>query len=199
LALQRQVEIGSVRLRLLPQPGFELENFVVHDDPTFSAEPVLRAQEVTAFLRLNSLLRGRLEISRLSLTEPSLNLTRNDDGHWNIEHLLGTHRQDRSGAHRQGSVRVAPGVPYIEAERGRINFKFGAEKKPFALTEANYAFWQDSENAWGMRLRAQPLRTDFNLSDLGQIRVSGTWLRPQPCAKPPSSSTCNGMMPSWAN
>ena len=42
LALQREVEIDRVRLRLLPQPGFELENFVVHDDPAFSAEPVLR-------------------------------------------------------------------------------------------------------------------------------------------------------------
>ena len=177
LALQRQVEIGSVRLRLLPQPGFELENFVVHDDPTFSAEPVLRAQEVTAFLRLNSLLRGRLEISRLSLTEPSLNLTRNDDGHWNIEHLLERTAKTAVAPTGKAPSESRPAFPYIEAERGRINFKFGAEKKPFALTEANYAFWQDSENAWGMRLRAQPLRTDFNLSDLGQIRVSGTWLR----------------------
>jgi AsmA protein len=88
VALQRQVEIGSVQLRLLPRPGFDLESFVVHDDPAFSAEPVLRAQEVTAALRLSSLLRGRMEISRLSLTEPSLNLTRNSEGHWNIENLL---------------------------------------------------------------------------------------------------------------
>ena len=87
-ALQRHVEIGSVHLRLLPRPGFDLENFVVQDDPVFGAEPVLRAGEVSASLRLSSLLRGRIEISQLSLTEPSLNLTRNADGHWNIENLL---------------------------------------------------------------------------------------------------------------
>ena len=61
-----------------------------------------------------------------------------------------------------------PGFPYIEADHGRINFKFGQEKKPYTLTEANFALWQDSENAWGMRLRAQPMRTDFNLSDTGR-------------------------------
>ena len=177
LALQREVEIDRVRLRLLPQPGFELENFVVHDDPAFSAEPVLRAQEVSAFLRLSSLLRGRLEISRLSLTEPSLNLTRNDDGRWNIEHLLERTAQTSVAPTGKGRYESRPAFPYIEAERGRINFKVGAEKKPFALTDANYAIWQDSENGWGMRLRAQPLRTDLNLTDMGQVRVSGTWLR----------------------
>ncbi len=177
LALQREVEIDHVRLRLLPQPGFELENFVVHDDPAFGAEPVLRAQEVSASLRLSSLLRGRLEISSLSLTEPSLNLTRNQDGRWNIEHLLERTAQVSVAPTSRSRSESRPAFPYIEAERGRINFKLGAEKKPFALTDASYAFWQDSENTWGMRLRAQPLRSDFNLTDMGQIRVTGKWLR----------------------
>ena len=84
-ALQRQVEIGSMHLRLLPSPGFDLDNFVVHDDPAFSAEPLLRAQEVTASLRLTALLRARLEVSRLSLTEPSLNLVRTAAGRWNLD------------------------------------------------------------------------------------------------------------------
>jgi len=175
--LQRDVEIDRVQLRLLPQPGFELENFIVHDDPAFSAEPVLRAQEVSASLRLSSLLRGRLEISRLSLTEPSLNLTRGEDGHWNIEHVLERTARTAVAPTNKGRSETRPTFPYIEAEHGRINFKVGAEKKPFALADANYAVWQDSENTWGMRLRAQPLRTDFNLTDMGQVSVSGTWLR----------------------
>jgi hypothetical protein len=185
MALQRQVEIGSVHVRLLPQPGFDLENFVVHDDPAFSAEPVLRAQEVTAFLRLSSLLRGRLEISRLSLTEPSLNLTRNGDGRWNIENLLERTAKTAVAPTGKAGSESRPAFPYIEADRGRINFKFGPEKKPFALGDANYAFWQDSENAWGMRLRARPMRTDLNLSDTGRFRVSGTWQRAETLRETP--------------
>lgn len=173
--LQRQVEIGSVHVRLLPQPGFDLEGFVVHDEPSFSAEPVLRAQEVTASLRMASLLRGHLAISRLSLTEPSLNLVRRGDGRWNVENFL-----DRTAAVSSPPTRASgaqPGFPYIEADRGRINFKFGSEKKPFALTDATYAFWQESERSWGMRLKGTPLRTDVNLSDTGKISLSGNWAR----------------------
>jgi hypothetical protein len=177
MALQRQVEISRVHLRLLPQPGFDLAGFVVYDNPAFSAEPVLRAQEVTAFLRMSSLLRGRLEISRLSLTEPSLNLVRRDDGHWNIENFLERTAQIAVAPTRKARSESRPAFPYIEADRGRINFKFGPEKKPFAVTDAKYAFWQDSENTWGMRLRGQPVRTDFSLSDTGQLKMSGTWER----------------------
>ena len=61
---------------------------MVYDDPAFGAEPMLRASEVTANLRLISLMRGRLEISRLDLTEPSLNLVHAEDGRWNLEALL---------------------------------------------------------------------------------------------------------------
>jgi hypothetical protein len=176
-ALQRRVEISNVHVHLLPAPGFDLDGFVVNDDPAFGAEPVLRAQEVTALLRLSSLVRGRLEISRLSLTEPSLNLVRRDDGRWNIENFLERTAQLAVAPTGKPSSEVRPAFPYIEADRGRINFKFGAEKKPFAITDAKYAFWQDSENSWGMRMRGQPVRSDLNLSDTGIIRISGAWQR----------------------
>lgn len=177
LALGRQVDVSSVTLRLLPQPGFELENFVVHDDPAFSAEPMLRADEVTAALRVSSLFRGRIEIARLSLTEPSLNLVRNSDGHWNLESLLERAAKTPVAPTSKARTEIRPGFPYIEADRGRINFKFGQEKKPYALTDADFGLWQDSENVWAMRLKAQPVRTDFNLSDTGLLTVNGTWQR----------------------
>jgi uncharacterized protein involved in outer membrane biogenesis len=177
LALGRPVDVAAVRLRLLPQPGFDLENFVIHDDPAFSAEPMLRAQEVTASLRVTSLLRGRLEIARLNLTEPSLNLVRNAEGHWNLENLVERTAKIAVAPTSKAKTERRPGFPYIEGDRGRINFKFGAEKKPYALTEADFALWQDSENAWGVRLEAQPVRTDFNLSDTGTVSVNGSWQR----------------------
>src|ERR1700683_2525767 len=82
-AVNRPVDIHSVHLRLLPRPGFDLENLVVYDDPAFGAEPILPAGEVTAAVRLTSLLRGRLEIARLDLTDPSLNLVHMPGGRWN--------------------------------------------------------------------------------------------------------------------
>ena len=178
-ALGRRVEISSASLRLLPRPGFDLENFIVYDDPAFSAEPMLRSDEVTASLRLTSLLRGRLEISRLSLTEPSLNLVRNNQGHWNLEYLVERSSRTLVAPTEKSKSETRPGFPYIEADRGRINFKFGFEKKQLALTEADFALFQDSENTWGVRLNAKPIRTDLNSSDTGLVKITGSWQRAQ--------------------
>lgn len=177
LALGRRVEVQWVKLRMLPQPGFDLENFIVYDDPSYSAEPMLRAQEVTATLRLRSLIRGRLVIGRLSLKEPSFNLVRSDQGHWNLESLLERAAHTPTAPTANTKPEARPVFPYIEAENGRINFKIGQEKKAYALTDADFALWLDSENKWSMRLRAQPVRTDFNLSDTGTLRVNGSWQR----------------------
>ena len=176
-AVGRPVDIGSVHLRLLPWPGFDLQNLVVYDDPAFGAEPMLRASEVTAALRLTSLLRGRLEIARLDLTEPSLNLVHAPGGRWNLEALL--ERTAHTPLAPTGKAKSEPrsGFPYIEASSARINFKSGLEKKPYALTNADFSLWQDSENSWGLRLKAQPFRTDLNLNDMGLLQVSGTWQR----------------------
>ncbi len=176
-ALGRPVGIGSVHLRLLPRPGFDLENLVVYDDPAFGAEPMLRASEVTADLRLTSLVRGRLEIARLDLNEPSLNLVHAVGGRWNLEALLERAAHHPLAPTAKAKSEPRPGFPYIEATSARINFKSGPEKKPYALTNADFSLWQDSENSWGVRLRAQPFRTDLNLNDTGLLQVSGTWQR----------------------
>jgi hypothetical protein len=175
--LARPVEIGSVHLRLLPRPGFDLENLVVYDDPAFGREPMLRAPEVTADLRLMSLVRGRLEIARLDVTDPSLNLVHGDNRRWNLEALLQHASNVPLAPTAKTKSEALPAFPYIQVSSGRINFKVGQEKTPYALTNADFALWQDSENAWGIRLKAEPFRSDLSLNDTGILRVNGTWQR----------------------
>jgi len=175
-AVARPVEIGSVHLRFLP-PGFDLKNLVIYEDPAFGAEPMLRASEVTATVRLTSLVRGRLDISRLELTEPSLNLVRAPGGRWNWMALLERTARTPLAPTAKSKSEARPGFPYIEASSGRINFKAGQEKKAYALLNADFALWQESENTWGARLKAEPLRTDMSLSDAGLLRMNGTWQR----------------------
>jgi uncharacterized protein involved in outer membrane biogenesis len=178
-AVGRPVDIGAVHIQILPRPAFDIDNLVIYDDPEFGAEPILRANEVMAALRLTSLLRGRLEISRLDMAEPSLNLVHNPTGRWNLEALLERSSQIPLAPTGKAKSEARPGFPYIEVSSGRINFKSGAEKRPYALTNADFSLWQDSENTWGVRLKAQPVRTDLNLSDSGQLQINGTWQRAQ--------------------
>ncbi len=175
--LGRQVEIGNVSLQVLPRPGFELSQFVVHDDPRFSNEPMLRADEVTALLHLSSIWRRRIEIAQLNLKEPSLNLVRASDGRWNIESLLERAAQIPVAPTAKVTSEARPRFPYIEADQGRINFRVGLEKKAYALTAADFSLWLESEGEWGMRLRARPVRVDMSSSDTGTLRVNGSWKR----------------------
>ena len=172
----RPVEVGTVHVRFLP-PGFELNDLRVADDPALSAEPILRAAEVTAFVRLRSLFRGRLELSRLEITDPSLNLARGPDGRWNVQPLLEHSARTPRKPNPEAANSDKPAFPYIEATGARINFKSGLEKEPFALINADLSLWQDSDISWGMRLKGEPVRTDLSLSDTGILRLDGTWQR----------------------
>lgn len=176
-AISRPVDIDSVHLRFLPQPGFDLENVVVYEDPAFGSEPMLRAPEVTAVFRLTALVRGRLDIARVELNDFSLNLVRRRDGRWNWEDLLQRAAQTPLAPTAKAKSEPRPGFPYIQAESGRINFKAGQEKKPWALLNADFAVWQASENSWGARLKAEPMRTDMSMNDSGLLRAEGTWKR----------------------
>ncbi len=176
-ALGRRVTIDAANLRLLPRPGFDFDNFTVYDDPSISNEPLLHADSVTASLRLTSLWRGRLEIASLSLRDLSLNVVRAGDGRWNVESLLARASQVPSAPTARTRAEQRPRFPYIEADGGRINFKLGQEKKAFTLVDAEFSLWLAQEDEWNLRLNARPVRTDFNLSDTGRLRLSGTFRR----------------------
>ncbi|MCU1331931.1 MAG: AsmA [Candidatus Angelobacter sp.] len=175
-ALGRDVKIGSVKYRLFPRPGFDLYDFKVMDDPAFSAEPLLFCGKVTADLRLTSLWQGRLEIANLKLTDdvapPSLNLVYERD-HWNMEPLLLRVEQVPTAPTAKRSAEQRSRFPYIQASGGRINLKLGPEKKPYTLTNTDFAFWLAAEDTWHIRLEAHPVRTDMNLNDTGTVRVEG--------------------------
>lgn len=176
-ALGRRVAIDKVRIRLLPRPGFDLEGLVIYDDPEFSAEPMIRAQDVSAAIRFRSLFRGRLEIATLSATEPSINLVRSPQGRWNLATLLERNAQIPAAPTEKRAFERRPAFPYLEAGHARINFKIGQTKKSYALMDADVALWQDSENSWSARIKAAPVRTDFNLTDTGIIAIDGKWQR----------------------
>src|SRR5690348_7108768 len=172
-AVGRPVYVGNVSFRLLPEPGFDLTNVSIDDDPAFSAEPVVHADDVVAVLRLTSIWRGRLEIAKLSFTDVSVNLVRRSDGAWNIETLMSRAAQTPSAPTAALRPEIRPRFPYISASRARLNFKTGVEKRVWTLGDADLSFWQASENEWAARLEAVPLRTDSNLSDTGRILAEG--------------------------
>jgi len=175
-SLGRPVHFDQITLNLLPIPGFTLQNFVVDENPAFGSEPVLRASQVRANLRLRSLWSRHVEFSRISLTEPSVNLVLTADGQWNIGDLLlqACRTQAIAAPAAQTSAVYTPHLPYIEASGARLNLKLDQEKTPFSLTDADFALWLPQPHQWRLRLEAHPVRTDTSPADTGTVRVEAT-------------------------
>ena len=178
-SIGRPVHLDNVSLVMLPLPGFKLENFVVEEDPAFGAEPIVRANSVVATLRFSSLWRRKVEFSRINFQEPSINLVHiptkgSQEGRWNVESILLQAARIPAAPTAQAKAGPDPRFPYIEATGARVNIKYGDEKLPFSLTEADFALWLPRPQQWRLRLEAKPTRTDTSASDTGTVSLEGT-------------------------
>ena len=175
-ALGHPVEVSGIHLQLLPRPGVRIANFVVDSTAGFSAEPILQCSSVMAAFRIVSLWRGRLEIARISLDEPSLNLERAPNGEWNFASVLLQASRSQQAPTGRTAARGRNRFPYIEASSARINFKHGSEKLPFSFLGADVSIWLENPDEWQLRFTAQPMRTDINVSlaDAGIVQVNGS-------------------------
>jgi hypothetical protein len=190
-SLGRPVTMDRVSLHVLPVPGFTLENLVVSEDPGFGSEPMIRANTVEVRLRPTSLWRKRVEISSIKFVEPSLNLVRNAGGEWNLQSLLMHAASVDTAPTVQRKAGPAPRFPYIEATGARVNLKLGEEKKPFSLTEADFALWSPTAQQWQVRVEGKPARTDTNISDPGTVKLDGTLERAATMAAVPVDLTAS--------
>jgi AsmA protein len=190
-SLGRPVELDGVTLHLLPLPGFTLQNFVVSEDPAFGSEPIIRANSVDVTLRPSSLWRRQVEIASMTFEVPSLNLVRNRAGVWNVQNLLMHAASVNTAPTAQRKAGPEPRFPYIEATGARVNLKLGEEKKPFSLTDADFALWLTSPQEWRVRLKGTPTRTDTNLSDPGTVKLEGSLKRAGTMAEVPVDLTAS--------
>jgi hypothetical protein len=172
----RPVEVVQFGFSLLDGARIEAHSITVGEDPHFGNEYFLRAETLTAGLRWRALLFGRFEFGSLSLLRPSLNLARDDEGHWNIERWL---PPAPSAVSRPGFVGPlaspsAARLYRIDVDGGRINFKRLDEKSPFALLDVSGQVEQVSAGRWQLDIEARPMRAGVELQDIGTVRLRGT-------------------------
>ena len=185
----RPVDVSWFDFSLLDGARIEAHLVSVSDDPHFGNEYFLRADALTAGLRWTALFAGRFEFGSVSLSRPSLNLARDAEGHWNIERWLPP--ASPPGA-RPGFVGpLAPSRDLraarparIDVDGGRINFKQGDNKSPFALVDVSGRVEQNGAGRWQLDLEARPMRAGVELQDIGTLglrgSIAGTTARLQP-------------------
>ncbi len=182
----RPVEVGrfGFGFSMLGGPRLVADRITVSEDPRFGAEYFLRAEQLSVSLSWAALLRGRIEFGTLSFSQPSLNLVRDADGRWNVESWLPPPAAVLPGATRAAAGGEPVRLARLEIDGGRINFKRGTEKLPFALVDVSGRVERDAAGRWSIDLAAHPMRAPVAMQDAGTMwlrgNVGGTSARLRP-------------------
>jgi AsmA protein len=83
-ALQRKVDVGEIRLRIVPAPAIRLSALQVSDNPAFSKDPFFSAEKVSLRLKLGPLFSGQFQVEEFILEKPVVNLVKKPDGTFNF-------------------------------------------------------------------------------------------------------------------
>jgi AsmA family/AsmA-like C-terminal region len=173
----RPVEARGFSMNILPFPQMEVDGVSIGEDPAFGREYFLRADRMTAGVHWLGLLRGHFDFGTISLSRPSLILVRNAQGRWNLEGWLPPAAQSGAAARvafgPQRAAEPSNHLEKIEFDDGRINFKTGDEKRPFAFTGVSGSVQQMGPGRWQLRLEAQPWRSGVTLQSTGTLQVRG--------------------------
>jgi AsmA-like protein len=173
----RPVEARKFSMEILPFPRVDVQGVSISENPSFGHEYFLRADRLTASVRWLGLLRGQFDFGTISLSRPSLILVRNQQGRWNLEGWLPPAQSKSSAATMpygpQSPAASGNHLQKIEFDEGRINFKTGDEKRPFAFTGVSGSVEQMAPGRWQLRLEAQPWRGGVPLQSTGTLQVRG--------------------------
>ncbi|MGH9401287.1 MAG: AsmA family protein [Terriglobia bacterium] len=198
--LGRPVQLGAITLRLLPHPGFSIQNVVVEEAPHFGSEPFARVDSVECDLRWRSLWGSGMDCSRIILDHPVLNVVRGPEGRWNVEDIF--HRESASPKAALAETHGHSSAPFdFEAQDAEVDFTLNDTKKPFALDQVRARFQFDpSQGSVQFSLQGTPVRTDLSLlQPPGQVVVAGVW---KPAAGPEGAlrarlTTSNSLLYAW--
>jgi hypothetical protein len=178
-AFGRTVEVSHFSALILPSPTLYAEQITVGEDAAFGNEYFLRAEHLSASLRWSGFFAGHFEFGTLSLSRPSLNLVRSQEGRWNLERWLPPAKINvPDGLPAVYNIARALGTPAnhltrIDVDDGRVNFKVVDEKLPFAFTNVSGVVEQVSPGRWQLHLEAVPWRSGVALQSAGTVIVQG--------------------------
>jgi uncharacterized protein involved in outer membrane biogenesis len=137
-AFRRRVDVGEVRLSLIPTPSIRLSNLKVSDSPAFPGSTFFAAEQLRLRLKLWPLLRGRFEVTEFVLEKPVVNLLKRADGTFNYSDLADKKTTlDRA---RESKKRAYPSKPpesaaipllvpsQMRVRDGQLNFQTMGQK-----------------------------------------------------------------------
>jgi len=178
-ALGREVTLEKLDVTLWPAAGVRLTQFTVSDDPAFSSEKFLSAEDLHIQFKLMPLLQKKLEVSQLVLNKPVIQLIRGKEGLLNVSTL----GQSSSGTNStpSGNESPAPSSPapsfsfaMIQVNEGDVRFVDRMEGQEFRATHISATLRNFSlDQPFDLQLAAAVLAAKPNLSLQGRFGPLG--------------------------
>jgi len=174
-AFGRKISMDRIEVTLWPL-GARLKNFVLADDPAFSAEDFLRAKDLRLELRLLPLFIGQFRPKRISLESPSITIIRDAAGHYNFSGADRNERKDlaRAGKIKNGSPEKQNDllllIPSLQISDGTLHYRDLRTASDLVVTRINLKvsdFQQDQP--FEVQLEAAVMAAKPNLQFKSQI------------------------------
>lgn len=174
-SLNRRLDVGEVRLRLVPTPSIQLSQLKIFDNAPFADHVFFSAEQVRLRLKLLSLLRGQFDVTELILDRPAFNVVKQPDGTFNYTDIANkksstvTRRDPRKKS--EISKPEAAAVPVllpknISVNAGQINFLTQGQH-PAKLDGIDLTLRDFSSDA------PFPFRASFSFLGLNTVTLEG--------------------------
>lgn len=176
-ALHRRIDVGEVRLSLIPTPSIRLSNLQVSDSPAFPDNTFFAAEQLQLRLSFWPLLLGRFEVTEFILAKPVINLLKRPDGTFNYSDLADKRvaierprdKKKKSSASKPPEPAAIPLIvpSRMRIEDGQLNVQTVGQK-PIQIE--GIALWlQGFSSDHGF-----PYRASFSYPGLKTVALEGT-------------------------
>ncbi len=154
-SLGRTVAVGEIGVTLWGGIGVRLKEFSMADDPAFANDSFIRAADLQVNMKLMPLLRKELQVSKVILHRPVINVIRDPQGRFNFSTIGGGKENQEKEAKKEkdkkerSEERAAPPpllvslvdidggeIRYVDAGKDGIDFR--ATRVDFKVKDVNF-------------------------------------------------------------
>jgi uncharacterized protein involved in outer membrane biogenesis len=165
-ALGRPLEVGAIKAKVGLGLAIEVDGLKIADDPSFSNTPFLTAAQASFDVEFLPLLRGRVKVVSLELTQPSVRILKNADGFMNVDSIRETPTSGSAGG------LPSPSIPGSRKHRAFREIMFAAvhtlSVKSFGIQEGT-VYYSDPA------LKGAPLQINHLIVELNGFHTGSAF------------------------
>jgi len=144
-SMGRTMSVGEIAVTLWGGIGVRLKQFALSDDPAFSKDPFVSAEDLQVNVKLMPLLKKQLEIRNMVLHKPVINVMRDKNGHFNFSSIGGEKaKKEKTAKEKEEKERAEKGaapplaVSLVDIDNGELRYRDVAQGIDFRATDVDF-------------------------------------------------------------